>query len=324
MCALVEPRALRAGGRLLALAFVAVLAGVAFLTVGAKGDWGFVLSLRGGKLAGMVLVGVAIAVSTVLFQTVTRNRLLTPSVMGFDALYVALQTAIVFAFGAHGLAGIDPQLRFLLHVLLMLVVTGALFHGLIARTRGDLHLLLLSGVVFGLFCRSLTGFMQRVLDPNEFAVLQGLVFARFNTIEVTLLPVAGAALLAVLPLVWRLAPALDVLALGRDVAIGVGLDHDRIQRRTVALAAILVCVSTALVGPVLFLGILVSNLAYRLLASERHRDTLPAAALIAVTVLIGGQTLMERVVGLDIPLGVVIDFVGGGVFLLLLMRSQRE
>jgi len=295
----------------LLLALLAIAASAAFLTVGARGDLGFVVPFRSVKLAGMVLVAISVAVSTVVFQTVTRNRLLTPSVLGFDALYIALQTALVFGLGAGGAAMLDGQLRFVLLVLLMLSVASVLFEVLLARTVGDLHLPLLAGVVFGLFCRSLVGLMQRMLDPNDFAALAITTFARFNAIEPGLLPLAAVAVVAVLPAVWRLATALDVMALGRDASISLGVDHDRLQRWAVALAAILVCVSTALVGPVLFLGILVSHLAYRLIGSERHRHNLPGAALIAVIVLAGGQTVVERLLGLDVPLGVVVDFLGG-------------
>lgn len=312
----------RPARRLLLLAFLAIAASAAFLTIGARGDLSFVVPFRSVKLAGMVLVAISVAVSTVMFQTVTRNRLLTPSVLGFDALYVALQTALVFTLGAGGVTMLDPQLRFILLVLLMLGVASVMFEVLLARTAGNLHLLLLTGVVFGLFCRSLAGLMQRVMDPNEFAALAITTFARFNAIELSVLPIASAAVLVVLPFAWRLAASLDVMALGRDTSISLGLNHDRLQRWAVALAAILVCVSTALVGPVLFLGILVSHLAYRLIGSEWHRHNLPGAALIAVIVLAGGQTLVERLLGLDVPLGVVVDFLGGGVFIFLLVWKR--
>ena len=58
------------------------------MTLGANGQWDFVLPFRGGKLAVMLLVAYAVAVSSVLFQTVTHNRILTPAIMGFDALYL--------------------------------------------------------------------------------------------------------------------------------------------------------------------------------------------------------------------------------------------
>lgn len=98
---------------LMALAVLSTLASLAFMTLGTKGPWSFVLPFRGTKLAAMLLVAYAIAVSTVLFQTVSANRILTPSIMGLDTLYVLIQTTLVFAIGSSGTAALPPSLLFL-------------------------------------------------------------------------------------------------------------------------------------------------------------------------------------------------------------------
>lgn len=306
------------------LALAAGLAALAFMTVGARGDWGFILAFRGTKLIGLALTGTAIAIATVLFQTVTQNRILTPAVMGFDSLYVAIQTGLVFTLGAWATAGLDPRLKFLAQAGIMIAAAMALFRWLFADHRRGLHLLLLAGIVFGVLCRSLSHLLQRILDPNEFSVLQDMLFARFNTIGATLLPVAAVTILAAALIAWRLAPRLDVMALGRDHAINLGIDHPRMLSVVIALVAVLVSVSTALVGPVLFFGLLVSSLAYSLTGSERHRHTLPAAALIAIAFLVGGQTILERLLGFATALSLVIEFLGGLIFLFLLLKGERR
>src|SRR5690606_21957497 len=101
--------------------------------------WDFVLPFRGAKVAALVLVAYAIAVSTVLFQTVTDNRILTPSIMGFDALYVLIQTTVVFGLGSARLAGVDPHPRFVVEVLVMVLFAGLLFRWLFSGTRHGLH-----------------------------------------------------------------------------------------------------------------------------------------------------------------------------------------
>lgn len=312
----------RARNVLLLLAVAALVAMACFMTVGARGNWSFVLSLRGGKLAGLVLVGIAVAVSTVLFQTLTENRILTPAVMGFDALYVALQTLVVFVLGGSGATAIDPRLRFFAEALLLTAAALALFRWLFDGRRG-LHLVVLSGLVFGVLCRGLANLLQRILDPNEFSVLQSMLFTRFNSVDTSLLPVAALVILAACLVAARLVPVLDVVALGRDAAISLGVDHGRMVMLLIVLVALLVSVSTALVGPVLFFGLLVSNLAYLALGTDRHRYTLPAAALIAIACLAAGQTVLERVLGYDAALSVVIEFGGGIVFILLLLRGAR-
>ncbi|HGO8691661.1 TPA: iron chelate uptake ABC transporter family permease subunit, partial [Neisseria meningitidis] len=77
-----------------------------FLTLNVKGDWDFVLQLRLTKLAALLMVAYAVGVSTQLFQTLTNNPILTPSILGFDSLYVFLQTLLVFTLGGVGYASL--------------------------------------------------------------------------------------------------------------------------------------------------------------------------------------------------------------------------
>ena len=305
------------------LAALAIVAAALFMTIDAKGSWEFVLGFRARKLWGLALVAYAIAISTVLFQTVTGNRILTPAIMGFDYLYELVQTALVFLLGSFAYSMLDPQLRFVGDVAVMVVLSLLLFRWLFGRSARNLHLLVLAGIVFGVLFRSLSNLMQRLIDPNEFAVLQDTFFASFNAIEPTLLAVStvATALLSLAGL--RLLPRLDVLMLGRETAIGLGVDHVRTVSATLAIVAVLVSISTALVGPVLFFGLLVANLAYLAMPSFRHVFILPAAALIGFIGLAGGQAVLEHVLGYDSALSIVIEFAGGIAFLVLLIRAKQ-
>jgi iron complex transport system permease protein len=316
-----ETRRLQPVQVLLILAALAAVAVLLFMTVGAKGRWSFVLSFRGTKILSMVLVGYAVAVSTVLFQTVSHNRILTPSIMGFDALYILIQTGLIFLIGSGGIAILDPRLLFGCQVALMVVFSGALYRWLFSGSSRSLHLLILVGIVFGVMFRSLSGFMQRIIDPNEFVVLQDRLFANFNNVDTGLLAISAVVVAAVSVVGWRLMHAYDVLALGRESAISLGIDHARIVSIVLVLVSVLVSVSTALVGPVTFFGLLVANLAYRLAGTHKHVFVLPVAALLAVICLVGGQFVLERVFAFDTALSIVIDFVGGIVFLALLIRG---
>ncbi|TIP30527.1 MAG: iron ABC transporter permease [Mesorhizobium sp.] len=310
-------------GRLAIMAAVAVLVGVAFMTIGLRGDLAFVLELRAVRLAAMVLVGVAVAVSTVVFQTVCANRIITPSIMGLDALYVFCQTALVFALSGFGFAGIDPRLHFLGNFTAMTGLALALFLPMLRR-RFDLTLMLLTGVVLGVLFRSLTTLLARLLDPNDFAVLQGTVFASFNAVEPDLLLLAGVITVACVAIAWRARHVLDVLALGTDTAIGLGLAWRGTAAGLLVLVAALVSASTALVGPMAFLGLLVVSLTERIVGTNRHAILLPAAALTAIIVLVGGQTVLQHALGGEGSLGIVVEFVGGIVFLAILFAGGRR
>ena len=312
-----------------ALSALTLLSIALFMTLGARGKWDFILAFRGTKVAAMVLVGYAIAVSTVLFQTITNNRILTPSVMGFDFLYRLIQTGLVFWLGSGLVASLDPRLRFGVEVASMVVFSGLLYWWLFnGAGRGDnrrsLHLLLLVGIVFGVLFRSLPNFLQRIIDPNAFLTEQDRLFANFNRVDGDLLAVSALVVLAVSLAGWRWRRSFDVLALGRDAAINLGVDHRRAVMTVLVMVAILVSVSTALVGPVTFFGLLVANLAYLVIRSHRHALVLPAAALIAILTLVAGQLILERVFGYNAALSIVIEFVGGLAFLFILVRGSSR
>jgi iron complex transport system permease protein len=300
--------------RLAVMAAVALLVAVAFMTIGLRGNFAFVIELRAVRLAAIVVVGVAVAVSTVVFQTVCANRIITPSIMGLDALYVFCQTALVFALTGFGFAGIDPRLHFLGNFTAMTCL----------RRRFDLTLMLLTGVVLGVLFRSLTTLLARLLDPNDFAVLQGAVFASFNTVEPGLLLLAGVITVAGVATAWRARHVLDVLALGADTAIGLGVAWRGTAAGLLVLVAALVSASTALVGPMAFLGLLVVSLAERIVGTGRHAILLPAAAFTAIIVLVGGQIVLQHALGGEGSLGIVVEFVGGIVFLAILFGGSRR
>lgn len=308
---------------MLCLGAAALLCMIAFMTIGLRGNVGFVVGLRAAKLAALVQVASAIALSTVIFQTVTNNRILTPSIMGLDALYAFGQILLVFLLGGIGYAALDPQLKFAGEVLLLMALAAAVLLPMLQR-RSDLGLMLLAGVILGVLFRSLQSLLARLVDPNEFAVAQGASFANFNDVRTDLLFFASALTMAGAVIAWRARHVLDIIALGADTATGLGIAWARTVTLLLLLVSALVAVSTALVGPVAFFGLLVVALAERVIDSRRHGVLLPAAALVAIIVLVGGQTLFQHGLGNSSTLGVVIEFVGGIVFLILLfLRSRR-
>ena len=316
------PRLLSPALRIALLASVGATVILLFITVGANGRWSFVLPFRGAKVAAMVLVGTAIAVSTLLFQTVTANRILTPSIMGLDQLYGLIQTCLVFLAGAAGLTLLGPRWLFALEAAAMVGFSLLLFQALFSGSLRDLHLLVLVGIVFGLLFRSLSSFLARIIDPNDFVVLQDTLFANFNSVSSELLAIAAVTVGLVLAIVWRMRHVLDVLALGREAAINLGVEHRRTVAVVLVLVAILVSVSTALVGPVTFFGLLVVSIAYQIAGSEKHQHLLPIASLLGAITLLAGQLVLERVFALGTALGIVIEFAGGLMFIWLLLKGR--
>jgi len=310
----------RPAPRLLVLAVLALAAATAFMTVGVEVDWAFVLQHRGTKLLAMGVVASSLGMSTVVFQTVTHNIILTPAVMGLDGLYLFLQAVLVLVLGSVGVVALGTVPKFGLEIVLMVCMSVLLVRWLFAGHVGSLHLMLLVGMVTGILFRSMTSFAMRMIDPNEFATLQSRMFANFNTIHTQLLLPAGVLLVLGAAYFWQ---RRHVLALGRDAAIHLGVDYRRQVLQLLVVVCTLVAVSTALVGPVTFFGLLVANMAYQWMGTRRHAWVLPATILWGAILLLGGQVVLERVLGFHSALSVVVEFVGGLVFIYLLVRKGR-
>lgn len=317
------PKTASTAGKLYVLSAIAIISIIAYMVIGAKGHWEFIIPFRGAKLAAMLLVAFCVAVSSVLFQTITNNRILTPSIMGFDALYTLIQACIIFFFGVQGSLLWPAEYKFFTEVLLMTIFSVALFQWIFNGVAKSLHLLVLVGIVFGLLFRSLSSFMVRLIDPNEFLILQDRMFASFNAIQTNLLLLASIIILMFSLIIWRLRNDYDVLSLGRDIAINLGISYQRTIMLSLILIAVFVSISTALVGPVTFFGLLASNLAYLYMKSDRHLHTIPAAILISIILLIGGQTILERIMGFNTPVSVIIEFAGGLMFILLVTKFRK-
>lgn len=309
---------------LIILAVLALASVGLFMTLGAKGSWSFILPFRGKKLLGLVLVAYSVAVSTVLFQTVTNNRILTPSIMGFDALYVLIKTAIVFFLGVGALTSISTEWQFLFSLIAMVGFSGFLFRWLFLGEERSLHLLVLVGIIFGTLFRSFSNLMQRMMDPGAFNVLQDTLFASFATTDPNLLGISCVIVGITSVFAFRLLHVYDVLNLGRAHAINLGVDYKTTVAIILVLVSILVSVSTALVGPVTFFGLLVVTLAHSLVGNSLHRYVLPASILLGIIALVGGQTVLERVFEFDTALSIIIEFLGGVVFIALVLRRSAR
>jgi iron complex transport system permease protein len=206
--------------------------------------------------------------------------------------------------------------------MLMVGFSFLLYRWLFTGGGKSLHLMLLVGIVFGTMFRGISSLLQRLIDPSEFIILQDLFFASFNNVDGVLLAASAVAVAAATIPVWRMRRQLDVLALGRDTALNLGVDHRRAVTTVLMLCAILVAVSTALVGPITFFGLLVASLAYLLCSHFRHVYVLPIAVLLGAIALVGGQLVLEQVFGFDTALSIVIEFAGGILFIALLLKGS--
>lgn len=287
---------------------------------GTRGYW-LIAQRRMDSVIAMALVAVCQAVATVAFQTVTNNRILTPSIMGFESLYVAIHTATVYFFGAAGLTNARTLPMFVFQLVVMVGLSVLLYTWLLAGRRADMQAMLLVGIVIGGGLGSVSTFMQRMLTPSEFDVLTARLFGSVNNADPAYYPLAVPLVAAAVALMYLNSRRLNVLGLGRDVAVNLGVNHTANAIYTLVLVSVLMAVSTALVGPMTFLGFLVATLTYQFVDSYDHRYLFPMAALLGYCILAGAYFVMNHVFYAQGVVSIVIELVGGVTFLIVILRK---
>lgn len=288
-----------------------------------KGNLDYALSQRIPKLVAIILTGSLIAFSTTLFQTITNNRLLTPNVMGLDSFYVLIQTVIVFFFGSTHIFTTNKQLNFIICVVLMVLISTVMYSLLMNQGKFNVILIVLIGMILGTLFNSLSKFMQVMIDPNEYLSLQNKLFASFNNINSDILALSVIMIFIILIFAWKHMKYLDVMSLGRDHAINLGVDYDKLTRKIFIIVSIFISISTALVGPITFLGLLIVNVTKQIIKSYKHSQIITFGVLISVFILVFGQLLLERVLKIETPVSVIINLIGGFYFMYLLLKESK-
>lgn len=289
-----------------------------------NGSFDYALPRRGVKVFAMVLTGVAIAYATVVFQTITHNRILTPSIMGLDSLYMLLQTVLIFFLGSGHITIINKQVNFLLSIAVMVIFALLFYKLLFKKDNQPIYFLLLIGIILGTFFGSVSTFLQVLIDPNEFQIVQDRMFASFNNVNADLVWISLLFIVVLIGLAWRHNPSLDVLSLGRDTAVNLGVGYDALVKKMLVLSAVLIAIATALVGPITFFGLIVANLSYQFFKSYKHSVVIAGASIISIVALVGGQWVVEHVFTFNTTLSVIINFIGGVYFIYLLLKESRS
>ncbi|KAB2328479.1 iron chelate uptake ABC transporter family permease subunit [Cytobacillus depressus] len=310
--------------KMIILVVIAILFSSIYLFHGLNGSFDYALPRRGIKVIAMILTGVSIAYATVVFQTISHNRILTPSIMGLDSLYLLIQTVIIFFLGSGHVLVVNRQYNFFLAVVAMIVFALLLYQLLFKNGKRPIYFLLLVGIIVGTFFLSISTFLQVLIDPNEFMRVQDRMFASFNNVNADLVWIALAIIVIAIAIGWRSMNYLDVLSLGRDHAINLGVPYDLIVKRMLVLVAILISVATALVGPITFFGLIVANLSYQFFKTYRHTTLISGAMVMSIIALVGGQWVVERVFTFSTTLSVIINFFGGVYFIYLLLKESRS
>lgn len=309
--------------KIIALLALSLVMATLFIGYGLTVDnYEYFLSRRIPKVLAMMIAGFAVGIASFCFQTITNNRILTPSIMGFDSLYLLIQVLVVTLFGGLSVMMTNHVINFSISVVMMMGFSMLLFLLYFRYSASNIISLLLLSVIFGQLFQSGASFLTMLMDPDEFANVQASMFASFNNIDTELVYWTLPMLVIISIWLFKLHHTLDVYLLDQDNATSLGVDIKRTTRTVLVLSSILIAISTALIGPIMFFGLLITNLTREWLKTYKHKYLLTACGLMSIATLLTGQWIIEKVFGFETTLSVVINFVGGIYFLFLLLRNK--
>ena len=312
--------------KLTMLAVMMIVVTLAFLFVGVKFHneklLRYAMKLRIPKVLAMIITAFAIGGATIVFQSVINNTIVTPCLLGMNSLYTLIHTSVVFVLGSGSVIFTNSNLSFLIDLVLMGVIATVVYSWLFKMTGYNVLYVLLVGTVMTSLFSSIQSTLTRIMDPNEYDTLLTSLVASFTNINSEII-IFSVLVLALIILIFRKELALlNVITLGKEQAINLGVDYDRCIRKLLLLVTLCIAVATAMVGPISFLGLIIANISRQLLKTYRHSQLILGSAFIGVVALIGGQFVVERVFVYSVPISVFITVVGGIYFFYLIFAGK--
>ena len=274
--------------------------------------------LRVWRILAGLLVGAALALAGAVLQTVLRNPLADPFVLGLSG-GASLAAAAVLATGLVAAGSyILPAAAFVGAVLSLLFVTG------VSRAAGGGPVtLVLAGVVSGSFASAILMVLLACASARTLQSVPWWMMGSLQTAEPASLAAAGACIAAAVLVVLSQARALNALALGPDLAQTLGVRTERVLPLVLGAASLAVAAAVSLAGIIGFVGLIVPH-AVRRIVGGNHRALLPASAVTGGLFLVACDQLGKLFGEVEIPAGVVTALAGGPFFLWLLVRRGRH
>ena len=221
--------------KLIVIALIAIIIVAAFLFIGVKFHnhklLRYAMKLRIPKVIAMIITAFAIGAATIIFQSVINNTIVTPCLLGMNALYTLIHTSVVFVLGSGSILFTNDNLSFLVDLVLMGIIATVVYSWLFKMTGHNVLYVLLVGTVLTSFFSSIQSTLTRVMDPNEYDTLLTSLVASFSNINSEII-IFSVIILALIGVIFRKELALlDVITLGKEQAINLGVDYDRCIRR---------------------------------------------------------------------------------------------
>ncbi len=266
-----------------------------------------------------LLVGAALGCAGTTYQTLLRNPLADPYILGVSG-GAALGSALGFTLN---LPFIGVALcAFLVSFAVMLTIVG-LMHG----THGDsVYRLLLTGVVTNAFAFAFILAVQNFIPSDRSHALLALLMGNLTLADLTIVRAIALPVLIGLAVLWWHARSMDAWILGHETAMSLGINVRRLQYTLFAAGSLVVGAAVAASGLIGFVGLFIPH-AMRLLCGNQHRRLLPISALAGAIFLLCTDTAARSVLARtnfqsELPVGVITALIGAPCFLWLLRKRD--
>ncbi|MDK4276537.1 iron chelate uptake ABC transporter family permease subunit [Corynebacterium accolens] len=282
-----------------------------------------VLEWRMPRVATAIAVGCALGLSGALTQTVTRNALASPDILGITTGASAMAvTVIVLGAGGSGFAGWLAGIGIPLAALLGAILSATVIWALAWRRQADSYRLVLVGIIITALLSSYINFLMvraelRDASQAQFWLTGSLARSEWSTtIPIGVLVIVCAPLLA-----WIAYQALAT-TLGPDLARALGQRVNAVQVAMLALAVALAAVAVSAAGPIGFIAFVAPQVALRLCGVPS--PPLAASALTGAVLLLGADIVTQAVLPVELPVGIVTSALGGIFLIYLLVQRTRS
>lgn len=272
--------------------------------------------IRAPRVLLAVLVGAALAVSGSVLQSLFRNPLVSPDVIGVSSA-ASFGGVLTILFGLGSIALVFGAFAAGLGAALLIMALGRI------RTGSPILTIVLGGIVVSALFNALVSLVTYLADPYTtlpsitFWLMGSFAAASWTHVLTAIVPIIPCLVIVYL-LRWRI----NLLSLGDDEARSLGVRPERLRMLLIVTVALMTAATVAVSGVIGWVGLVIPHLV-RLLIGSDNRVLLPGAALLGGVYMLIVDTLARSVVEVEIPVGILTAIIGAPVFVYLLVRRAK-
>lgn len=276
-----------------------------------------VFNIRLPRILASSLIGAALSLSGLIFQTIFRNPMVSPDVLGASAgAGFGASLAILLGLSSLGISAVS----FIAGLAAVSIVW------LIGKTvKGNQVLgLVLGGIMVSSIFQSATSFVKLVADTDNqlpaitYFLMGSLAGAGTEELKIIILPIVLSSAVMIL-LSWRI----DILSLSEEEAMSLGINTSAIRGIAIVAASLMTASAVAVSGVIGWVGLVIPHIT-RMIAGTEARITFPSSMLLGAAFLTAVDTISRTISTSEIPIGILTSFIGAPFFLYLIIREGRR